>query len=313
MIRRWNQVPIHTRESQVLTRILNFYCRNFAILVVIFGAVAYRYPDFFTPLKPYNQWFFGLTMFGIGIVLDVEDFVRIAKRPAIVLIGSFAQFTIMPLGAFVISRLFGLPPELAVGLILTGSAPGAMASNVMSYIARADTAYSVSLTTVSTLLCPLLTPALTLFLARSELPVNFVAMFLNVVLMVLVPLVAGFGVKLLFKKRIEKILPVFPAISVTFIIFICSLVIALNRDKLAAVTPVVLSVAILLNIYGMIGGYYSQKRLSQHDPKRSNTLRKNVEFPAQAVFFGTQNRTTARVRSWYCRYTSCQKPNAVLR
>ena len=97
-------------------------------------------------------------MIGIGAVLCAEDFKRIAQQPVIVLIGSAAQFTIMPLGAFLVTRLLGLPDELAVGLILAGSAPGAMASNVMSYIAKADTAYSVSLTTVSTLLCPLLTP-----------------------------------------------------------------------------------------------------------------------------------------------------------
>jgi len=106
----------------------------------------------FVALKPYNKLFFSLTMFGIGAVLRVDDFKRIARRPVIVLIGSAAQFTIMPLGAFVLARLFKLETEIAVGLILTGSAPGAMASNVMCYIAKADTAYSVSLTTVSTLL-----------------------------------------------------------------------------------------------------------------------------------------------------------------
>jgi BASS family bile acid:Na+ symporter len=201
------------------------------------------------------DWFFALTMFGIGVVLQVEDFERIARRPVIVFIGSAAQFSIMPIGAFVLSKLFRLPPEIAVGLILTGSAPGAMASNVMSYIAKADTAYSVSLTTVSTLLCPLLTPGLTFLLAHSRLDVPFFEMVLDVFLMVVLPLFIGFGVRYCFKEKIEKILPVFPAISVTFIIFICSLVIALNKENLASVTVVVLIVALILNIYGMISGY----------------------------------------------------------
>ena len=236
-------------------KILNFYTKYFAIWVVIFGAVAYCCPRPFEFLKPGMDWFFALTMFGIGVVLQVEDFKRIARRPSIVFIGSVAQFSIMPLGAFALTKLFKLSPEIAVGLILTGSAPGAMASNVMSYIAKADTAYSVSLTTVSTLLCPLLTPGLTFLLARSKLEVPFFGMLLSVVKMVVLPLFIGFGVRHYFKEKIEKILPVFPAISATFIIFICSLVIALNKKNLAAVTGLILAVAVILNIYGMISGY----------------------------------------------------------
>ena len=172
----------------MLKKILSFYTKYFAIWVVAFGVVAYVWPGPFVALKSYMNWFFALTMFGIGAVLEVADFKRIAQRPAIVLIGSAAQFSIMPLGAFVLARLFELPPEISVGLILTGSAPGAMASNVMSYIAKADTAYSVSLTTVSTLLCPLLTPALTFILARSSLEVPFLDMVGTVVATVVVPL-----------------------------------------------------------------------------------------------------------------------------
>lgn len=201
------------------------------------------------------NWFFALTMFGIGAVLQIEDFKRIAQKPVIVLIGSAAQFIIMPFGAFALAKLFRLEAEIAVGLILTGSAPGAMASNVISYIAKADTAYSVSLTTVSTLLCPLLTPGLTFILARSRLEVPFGEMVFSVVKMVIVPLFVGFGVRHYFKEKIEKISEIFPAISVTFIIFICSLVIALNKGRLAQVTWLVLMTAVMLNVFGMLGGY----------------------------------------------------------
>lgn len=239
----------------MLKKVLGCYTKYFAIWVILFGLVAYLLPRPFMALKPAMNWFFALTMFGIGVVLQVEDFKRIAKRPIIVLVGSAAQFSIMPLGAFALAKLFDLPPEIAVGLILTGSAPGAMASNVMSYIAKADTAYSVSLTTVSTLLCPVLTPGLTYILAGSRLEVPFWEMVLSVLKMVVIPLFVGFGVRHYIKEKIEKILPVFPAISVTFIIFICSLVIALNRDNLAEVTGIILTVAIVLNIYGMLAGY----------------------------------------------------------
>jgi BASS family bile acid:Na+ symporter len=239
----------------MLKKVLGFYTKYFAIWVIAFGAMAYWTPKPFMALKDYMDWFFALTMFGIGAVLQIEDFKRIAQKPAIVLIGSAAQFSIMPLGAFLLAKLFNLPPEIAVGLILTGSAPGAMASNVMSYIAKADTAYSVSLTTVSTLLCPLLTPGLTLILAKSRLEVPFLEMMGSVIKMVIVPLFIGFGVRHYLKEKIEKVLPIFPAISVTFIIFICSLVIALNRDYLASVTGVILTAGIFLNVYGMLAGY----------------------------------------------------------
>jgi BASS family bile acid:Na+ symporter len=239
----------------MLGKILSFYTKYFAVWVIVFGVVAYFWPGPFVELERAMEWFFALTMFGIGAVLEIEDFKRIAQKPIIVLVGCCSQFSIMPLGAFALAKLFDLPPEIAVGLILTGSAPGAMASNVMSYIAKADTAYSVSLTTVSTLLCPILTPGLTLVLAKSRLDIPFWAMVLSVIKMVVVPLLVGFGVRCYLKEKIEKALAIFPAISVTFIVFICSLVIAQNKEHLAQVTGIILATGLILNIYGMLAGY----------------------------------------------------------
>jgi BASS family bile acid:Na+ symporter len=202
-----------------------------------------------------NTLFFALTMFGIGVALKPDDFKRILRAPSVVAVGSAAQFVIMPLGAFAFSKLFGLPPALAVGLILTGAAPGAMASNTMSYIAKADAAYSVSLTTVSTLACPILTPLLTKTLAGSELPVSFWGMFIQIMVMVIVPLLLGFAVRHRFRRQVERVLPVFPAISATFIVFICSVVIARNQARLPEVTGKVLAVVLALNLYGMGAGY----------------------------------------------------------
>jgi BASS family bile acid:Na+ symporter len=259
---------------------LTFYTRYFAIWVLVFGVIAYFWPQPFQSLREYNKWFFCLTMFGVGAVLHVDDFKRIAKRPVIVLIGTTAQFTIMPLGAFIVARLLRLPDELAVGLILAGSAPGAMASNVMSYVAKADTAYSVSLTTASTLLCPILTPGITCLLARGiHLDIPFWPMVLDVMIMVIIPLFVGFGVRFLLAERIEKVLPIFPAISVTFIIFICSLVIAANRNRLAEVTGVVLAAVLILNVYGM-GSGYGVARLFRMNLQRRRTL---------AIEIGMQN------------------------
>ncbi len=290
----------------MLKKILDFYTKYFAVWVVAFGVVAYFWPQLFLTIEEKMawffavtierilprvlrlgkgmNWFFALTMFGIGAVLQIEDFKRIAKRPAIVLIGSAAQFSIMPLGSFALAKLFGLPPEIAVGLILTGSAPGAMASNVMSYIAKADTAYSVSLTTVSTLLCPLLTPGLTFLLAGSSLEIPFWDMVLSVVKMVILPLFIGFGVRHYLKEKIEKVLPIFPAISVTFIIFICSMVIALNKNRLGQVTGLVLITAVILNLYGMLCGYGIGSAFRM-ELRRRRTL--SIEIGMQNAGLGT--------------------------
>jgi len=96
----------------MVKRILSFYTKYFAIWVLVFGVIAYLFPAGFVALRDYNKLFFGLTMFGIGAVLEVADFKRIAQRPTIILIGSAAQFSIMPLGAFVLAKLFDLPPEI---------------------------------------------------------------------------------------------------------------------------------------------------------------------------------------------------------
>ncbi|RKY24623.1 MAG: bile acid:sodium symporter family protein [Planctomycetota bacterium] len=268
----------------MLRKILGFYTKYFAVWVIILGVVAYFWPGPFLAMKSYNELFFGITMFGIGAVLQIEDFKRIAAKPVIVLIGCCSQFSIMPLGAFFLAKLFNLPPEIAAGLILTGSAPGAMASNVMSYIAKADTAYSVSLTTVSTLLCPLLTPGLTFLLAGSAMKVSFWAMVVSVIKMVIVPLFVGFGFRHYFRKAVEKILPIFPAISVTFIIFICSLVIALNRNYLLMITGPILAAGVVLNIYGMSSGF-AVGTLFRMGKKQRRTLA--IEIGMQNAGLGT--------------------------
>jgi BASS family bile acid:Na+ symporter len=161
----------------------------------------------------------------------------------------------MPLIAWAIATGLDLDPQIRVGLVLTASAPGAMSSSVVSYIAKADLAYSVSLTTVSTLLAPLATPGLTYLLAGSGLDVPFAKMLKDVVYLVILPLFVGFAVRYCFRSKVQKIEPVFPAISVTFIVLICSRVIAMNRSYLADMSGMLVSTGLLMNVLGMAGGY----------------------------------------------------------
>ena len=273
-------------------KVLDTYTGNMPLWVVTLGVIAWFVPGPFELMAKKMNWFFALTMFGIGVVLSPADFVRIAKHPRIVFIGSVAQFTVMPFGAYIIAKALHLPAEIAVGLILAGSAPGAMASNVMSYIAKADTAYSVSLTTVSTLLCAVLTPALTKLLAGAILPISFMKMFSMVMLMVIVPLLAGFTVRLLLGRKLTKILPVFPAISVTFIIFICSVVIAMNKSRFVSLSgteitsillPALIAV-VVLNIYGSAMGFFIAKLFGFSVPQQRTLA---IEIGMQNAGLGT--------------------------
>lgn len=153
----------------------------------------------------------------------------------------------------------------------------------MSYIAKADAAYSVSLTTVSTLLYPVLTPGLTLLPAGTRMDVSFLAMFWSVVWTVVIPLLLGLLLKYRFEKYVGRILPVFPAISATFMVFICSMVIVLNRDYLAAMTGIVLAACLVLNLYGMAAGY-GVGMLFRMNTKRRRTL--SIEIGMQNAGLG---------------------------
>ncbi|MCE5186546.1 MAG: bile acid:sodium symporter family protein [Planctomycetaceae bacterium] len=263
-----------------------FYPRPFVFLgtVKMFGRSADNWPQILQSIRSPNLWFFALTMFGIGAVLTVDDFKNIIRRPIIVLIGTLAQFIIMPFGAYLLTKIFNLDPMLAAGLIIAGCAPGAMSSNVMSYIAKADVAYSVSLTTVSTLLCPIVTPALTKLLAGQDLPVSFWNMFFEIIFMVILPLAAGFAVRLCFGRLVERVKEIFPAISVTFIIFVCTLVIASNREAMLQASGLIILVVLLLNLGGLAGGYGVATFFKMPDSQRRTLA---IEVGMQNAGLGT--------------------------
>ena len=146
---------------KTLGKISNFATSTFALWVIIFAIFSYLYPAGFAWIAPRIPLLLGIIMFGMGLTLSVNDFKGIFKQPKSVLIGVVAQYTIMPLLAFGLAHLFQLPPEVAVGVILVGCCPGGTASNVMTFMAKGNTALSVTVTSVSTLLAPIMTPSLT--------------------------------------------------------------------------------------------------------------------------------------------------------
>jgi BASS family bile acid:Na+ symporter len=241
----------------MINRLLSVFNKSIVLWVLLFGLVAYRFPYIFAGLKNYINIFFGIAMFGIGLVITEENYRNIVKSPFKIAFGTLCQFTIMPLLALVTSALFNLSPAWTVGLVLTGAAPGAMTSNVISYLSKGDVAYSVSLTALSTLLCPVLTPLITLLLAGTRVPISFFPMFLTIVYTVVLPLLAGF----LFRKCLPGIIPKLgelpSTISVLAIVMITSFVIAVNKENLGFASFMLLCAVAFHNGIGMIAGFFA--------------------------------------------------------
>ncbi len=254
---------------QALLKFTQFVSKTFALWAIVFAVLAFLFPTEFKIFAPYIPYLLGLVMFGMGITLTFNDFGEVAKHPQAVIIGVAGQFIIMPGLAFILAKAFDLPPDLAVGVILVGSCPGGTSSNVMTYLAKGNTALSVACTTISTLLSPLLTPAIFYLLASQWLDINASAMFMSVLKMVLFPIFLGLVVRALFKKTIVQVSQITPLISVLSIVLILAAVVAVSKDKIVESGLLIFSVVVLHNCLGYFVGFLAAKlfRLNTADSK----------------------------------------------
>ena len=196
-----------------------------------------------------------VVMFGMGLTMKLSDFAVVFSRPRDVLIGCTAQFVVMPLLAFALGKVFGLGDELLVGVVLVGTCPGGTSSNVITYLSKGDTALSVGMTSINTMLAPFLTPALTWLYLRTSVSVDLKAMFLSIIQVVVVPIGLGLLINRLFGKQTRKITDVLPLISVTAICLIVAAVVSHNSEKILSTGLVIFAVVILHNLLGYLCGY----------------------------------------------------------
>lgn len=242
---------------------------GFPLLVLVGGVVGFLGGDTMSQaLSGWTNWLLGLIMFGMGLTLQPKDFALVVKRPLPVVIGVVAQYVIMPLAALLVVWILGLPSAIAAGVILVGCAPGGTASNVVAYLARGDLALSVAMTSVSTLLAPLLTPVLTLWLAGEYMPVDGGSMAMSIVQVVLVPVLAGLVFRFFLPSVITRILPALPWISVLTIAVVVAIVVSGNRDNLLEAGLLVLVAVILHNGLGLALGYGAGRLTGQSVPVR---------------------------------------------
>lgn len=203
----------------------------------------------------------GIIMLTMGCTLSTDDFKMLLRRPTDILLGTLAQFTVMPLVAYGLSHIFGLNPFLSAGIILVGCCPGGVSSNIMCFLCRGDVAFSVGMTTVSTLLAPIVTPLMVLLLAGQQIEVDAIGMFKNICIVTLIPVGVGvlfnyFGSK---KQWFDDVKAVLPGVSVIALSCIVGGVIYTAYPRLIEngwqLMMLILAVVTLHNGLGYLLGY----------------------------------------------------------
>ena len=252
---------------QKLEKISNFVSKYLPIIVIIISIIALIVPQTFLWVTPQISPLLGIAMFGMGMTLKLQDFQEVLKNPKDVLVGVLAQFTIMPALAYFLAKIFSLPPELAVGVILVGTCPGGTASNVITYLAKGDVALSVSITMTTTTLAPIVTPFLTLLLAGKWIEVSFSAMMLSICQIVILPIVLGIVINSLFSATVEKFSKVLPLISILAILLIVGGVVSANAQKILEVGLIMTVVVILHNLLGYFFGFLIARAMKMNLPK----------------------------------------------
>ncbi len=239
------------------------------LLVVLAAVVALVWPELFAQVKPtVINPLLGVIMFGMGLTLRWGDFRVVFARPKDVATGCVAQFTVMPLLAWLLAKAFRLDDALTIGVVLVGCCPGGTASNVITYLAKGDLALSVGMTGVSTLLAPVMTPLLVWVLAGATVEVDVWGMLLSILWVVIMPIVAGIVVKRLWPRQTQAVTVALPALSSLVICTLVAIVIGANAQKLLHSGITVMLVVMLHNMGGLAIGYGIGRLLGLTDARR---------------------------------------------
>ena len=249
--------------------------RGFSFTIMIFAAVslALYYPAYFTAVGGFKLSrlilpLLQIIMFGMGTELSIKDFREVVRTPRGIIIGVVCHYTIMPAVGFVLAGLFHFPQEIAAGIILVGCCPSGLASNVMSYLARANLALSVSVTAVSTLLAPLLTPLLMKWLAGQYIAIHPWAMVWDITQIVVLPIAAGLIFHYLVRGRWSWLDKALPIVSMGGIALIIVVITAAGRDSLLQVGLLLIAATLVQNVAGYSLGYWAARLLGLAEKDR---------------------------------------------
>jgi BASS family bile acid:Na+ symporter len=256
----------------------NQFLKGLSYTVMIIGVVSFAmyHPQYFVTIGDFKLSkliipLLQIIMFGMGTELSLKDFANVVRMPKGIIVGVVFHYMIMPLVGFGIANLFNFPPEIAAGIILVGCCPSGLASNVMAYLARANLALSVSVTTISTLLAPFLTPLLLRWLGGSFVQIDFWAMVWDITKIVILPIVVGLAFHYLMRGRFGWLDKILPLVSMAGIACILAIMVAAGRDNLLKVGALLLVATFLHNVAGFFLGYWSA-RLLKFSERDSRTI-----------------------------------------
>jgi BASS family bile acid:Na+ symporter len=243
---------------------------SYTIVILAVVSLAMYYPQYFKTIGDFKLSalivpLLQIIMFGMGTELSLKDFQQVLKMPKGIIVGIICHYTIMPLIGFAVANLFSFPPEIAAGIILVGCCPSGLASNVMSYLARANLALSVSVTTISTLLAPFLTPLLMRLLGGSFVEIHFWAMVWDITKIVIIPVAGGLIFHYLVHGKYKWLDKAMPILSMAGIALIIMVITAAGRDSLLKVGLLLIIATFIHNVAGFILGYWSGRVLGFHE------------------------------------------------
>ena len=263
----------------VLRRLSVALTRFMGVIIIAFSALALWQPWIFSWVAPHISAMLGIIMLGMGMTLHWQDFSHVLRHPRDLGLGLLVQFGCMPLLAFALCHVFALPPELAMGMILVGTAPGGTASNVLTFIARGDVAFSVAMTAAATLVSLLLTPPLTWLLGGVWVPVDMGGLFWSIVKIVLVPVLLGLLLHHFQRGLVDRLMPFLPLASALVITLVIAGIIAVNAQNILSAGPAIFAAVIAHNLLGLAVGWFAACRLRFAPPRRRALARE----------IGTQN------------------------
>lgn len=304
----------------------------YSVVILAVATVAMYFPQQFKTVGGKESSFFipillQLIMFGMGTELSLKDFAQVMRMPKGVIVGIVCHYTIMPLVGFAVAHLFNFPDEIAAGIILIGCCPSGLASNVMCYLAKANLALSVSVTTVSTLLAPFLTPLLMKLLGGSYVSIDLWAMVWDITKIVILPIAAGLAFHYILRGKIKWLDKVMPVISMVGIALVLLVITAAGRDNLLKVGGLLIVATFIHNMSGYFLGYWSA-RLLKFPEKDCRTIALEVGMQnaglasalargmgkiatvgLASVIFGTMmNVTGSSLASWWHNRTPEDEP-----
>lgn len=250
--------------SQQLTRYT-------AAVIILASIVALIEPATFSWVKGDTQILvLGIIMLGMGMTLGKADYRILAQRPLDIFVGSVAQYTIMPLVAIAVAKALNLSPGLTLGLVLVGTCPGGVSSNIMAFLARGDVAFSVGMTTVSTLLAPVMTPLWMMYLVGETVDMDGWAMFKFMLLVTLLPVVIGSVCNMLFERKtwFADVRAIMPGVAVIAFACIVGGVAAVHGHRFMESAFVMVAAIAAHNIIGYVLGYYSGALFGMNTAKK---------------------------------------------